>query len=195
MNAKMKLWFAAALVGMVCISANRPATAAIDIDEELRCLALNIYFEARGEPESGKFAVGHVVMNRVSSSRFPETVCNVVRQGMANKRYKCQFSWWCDGASDRPRDTAEWRRSLQLAYLIYVGRSKDPTGGALWYHADYVKPQWRKELKAKAKIGQHIFYVQNASARDPWARPGEGGLSRHAQGSGLTEFLTLDPAD
>lgn len=175
---------------------NAPARAVIDIDEELRCLALNIYFEARGEPVGGKYAVGHVVMNRVSSSRYPGTVCNVVRQGLNNKRFKCQFTWWCDGASDRPDDRGAWVRSMDLAYDIYVGRSKDPTGGALWYHADYVQPRWGKYLKANAKIGQHIFYIQHDGAKAAWARPDPiSGPKQKVSVSQLREALTLDPLD
>ena len=69
--------------------------------DELKCLALNIYFEARGEPESGQLAVGHVVM-------FPGTVCGVIQQGGALRRHRCQFSWWCDGRSDKPGNKRLW---------------------------------------------------------------------------------------
>jgi len=131
---------------------------------EVTCLALNIYFEARSEPVEGKLAVGHVVMNRVASDRFPATVCDVVRQGGEVRRHRCQFSWWCDGQSDRPRNRAEWRRSMQLALEIYWGMSKDPTDGALWYHADYVDPNWRTSLVEGPKIGRHIFYSEPAKA-------------------------------
>jgi len=127
---------------------------------EVTCLALNIYFEARSEPETGKLAVGHVVMNRVLSERFPATVCDVVRQGGEVRRHRCQFSWWCDGQSDTPRNRLEWERSTQLALEIYWGRSEDPTGGALWYHADYVNPNWRGSFVEGPKIGRHIFYSE-----------------------------------
>ena len=125
---------------------------------ELNCLALNIYFEARSEPEEGKLAVGHVVMNRVVNRRFPSTVCGVVRQGGELRRHRCQFSWWCDGRSDKPRNRREWQKSSQIALSIYWGQSEDPTDGALWYHADYVKPGWRKHFERGPKIGRHIFY-------------------------------------
>jgi len=127
---------------------------------EIECLALNIYFEARGEPEVGQLAVGHVVMNRVSSKRFPGTVCEVVQQGGALRRYRCQFSWWCDGRSDTPGNKRLWEKSAELALNVYWGRSADPTEGALWYHADYVKPYWRKKFERGPKIGRHIFYSQ-----------------------------------
>ncbi len=125
---------------------------------EIECLALNIYFEARGEPEAGQLAVGHVVMNRVASARFPATVCGVIRQGGHLRRYRCQFSWWCDGRSDKPRNKRLWEKSAELALNVYWGRSVDPTEGALWYHADYVKPSWRKDFERGPKIGRHIFY-------------------------------------
>ena len=125
---------------------------------EIECLALNIYFEARGEPEAGQLAVGHVVMNRVASARFPSTVCGVIQQGGELRRYRCQFSWWCDGRSDKPRNKRLWEKSAELALNVYWGRSEDPTDGALWYHADYVKPYWRNDFLRGPKIGRHIFY-------------------------------------
>ncbi|MFQ6017247.1 MAG: cell wall hydrolase [Kiloniellaceae bacterium] len=137
---------------------DRPTPA--DPRDEVACLALNIYFEARGEPDAGKLAVGHVVMNRVSSPRFPGTVCEVVRQGGDLRRNRCQFSWWCDGRSDKPKNKQEWQRSSEFALGVYWGQSQDPTEGALWYHADYVKPAWRKKFERGPKIGRHIFYRQ-----------------------------------
>ena len=131
-----------------------------DPGDEIKCLALNIYFEARSEPEAGKHAVGHVVMNRVSSKRFPSTVCDVVRQGGELKRYRCQFSWWCDGRSDKPLNKREWNRSSEIALAVYWGRTEDPTAGALWYHADYVSPSWRTAFERGPQIGRHIFYSQ-----------------------------------
>jgi len=129
--------------------------------KNLRCLALNIYHEARGEPLQGKIAVAHVVLNRVAARRFPGEVCEVIKQGGERRRYRCQFSWWCDGRSDRPRDLAAWRESLLVALLIRRGATDDPTEGALWYHADNVKPYWAKIFKKHLKIGNHIFYVKD----------------------------------
>ncbi len=128
------------------------------LGESLACLALNIYFEARGEPAIGKLAVGHVVMNRVAASSYPATVCGVVRQGGGINRYRCQFSWWCDGKSDQPSDTVAWEESLLLARQILSGGSADPTAGALWYHADYVSPHWKDTLRKGPTFGRHIFY-------------------------------------
>ncbi len=135
-----------------------PAAAEIDVGYELKCLALTIYFEARGEPDEGKRAVGHVVMNRASHPQFPQKVCEVVQQGGERFRFRCQFTWWCDGQSDQPTELRAWEESKTLARQIYWDASRDPTAGALWYHADYVRPRWRGRFARGAKIGRHVFY-------------------------------------
>lgn len=145
-----------ALVGS--LFAPLPAAAHADVGSELECLALTIYFEARGESDEGKIAVGHVVMNRSSHPLFPDKVCEVVQQGGEKLRFHCQFSWWCDGRSDRPKEWRAWEKSKALARLIYWDYSPDATAGALWYHADYVRPRWRNDLSRGPKIGQHVFY-------------------------------------
>lgn len=139
-----------------------PATARAG-DEEMACLALTIYHEARGESARGQVAVGHVVMNRTRSTLFPAGVCDVVREGEQHL-YRCQFSWWCDGRSDWPRDQDALRESLLLAEQIHDGCGSDPTGGALWYHATTVRPSWAKSFGPGKRIGQHIFYRGNQSA-------------------------------
>ncbi len=144
----------ASLAGRV--AALGPSTA--QVEEELNCLALNIYHEARNEPDEGQFAVAHVVLNRIADRRFPDTVCKVIRQGGERVRHRCQFSWWCDGRSDRPRNLRKWRNIKAMAEAVYWGRSVDPTGGALWYHADYVSPYWGRIFKRSRQIGRHIFY-------------------------------------
>jgi len=126
--------------------------------EELHCLAMTLYHEARGEPDEGKVAVGHVVMNRVSDERFPNSVCGVMKQGGAETLHRCQFSFWCDGVSDDPGNPEAWSRSEAIARAIYWGYSQDPTEGALNYHADYVDPNWGSRLVRGPQIGRHIFY-------------------------------------
>ena len=150
-------WLVALAIGFFLAP---PARAAVEMPEEVKCLALTIYFESRGEPDAGKVAVGHVVMNRVNDPRFPGQVCKVVRQGGEWPRNRCQFSWWCDGRSDKPKDRRAWGLSQELANAIYAGVSEDPTEGALWYHADYVKPYWKNVFAPGPKIGRHIFYRQ-----------------------------------
>jgi hypothetical protein len=144
-------------------SAQAGASADPDEDHEIQCLALTIYYEARGEPQVGKLAVGHVVMNRARSGAFPDDVCDVVRDG-GQMRNRCQFSWYCDGISDRPRDTAALRESLQLARAIYEGCTADPSGGALYFHATSIRPGWRKWAGRGMRIGGHMFYRGKSSA-------------------------------
>ncbi|MBL8658449.1 MAG: cell wall hydrolase [Rhodospirillales bacterium] len=131
--------------------------------EQIRCLALNIYFEARSETYQGKKAVAAVTINRLRSPRFPKTICEVVRQGGDESLHRCQFSWWCDGRSDRPRDGRSWAAAVALAETVLRHGVKDPTRGALWYHADYVRPVWRQQKTRVAVIGRHIFYVDRRS--------------------------------
>ncbi len=134
----------------------------LDPSASLDCLALNIYHEARGEPLEGKIAVGQVVMNRVGDPDFPAGVCEVVKQGGERPRDRCQFSWWCDGLSDRPDEAGAWEDSKGLAGKILAGGLEDPTRGALWYHADHVTPDWQTDIVRQGKIGRHVFYVRQS---------------------------------
>lgn len=143
------------------ISSSLTDLVTAQFEKEVHCLGLNIYFEARSEPELGQRAVGHVVMNRVAHPDYPATVCGVIRQGGEQQLHRCQFSWWCDGRSDKPVNKKAWEQSLRLARMIYLGRLKDTTGGALWYHATYTTPYWSKVLRQGDRIGQHIFYLEN----------------------------------
>ena len=130
-------------------------------ETELECLAQNIYFESRSETTSGKRAVAHVVLNRVSSKRFPSTICGVVQQG-GSRLNRCQFSWWCDGRKDDINDQASWVEAQKLARYVYWGVSNDVSEGALWYHADYVSPKWRNSFDKGPTIGRHIFYREKS---------------------------------
>ncbi len=149
------------VMGALLFTQSAAAESQIDIAEEIDCLALTIYFEARGEPYLGKIAVAHVVLNRVVDKRFPTTVCNVVRQGGEQQLRRCQFSWWCDGRSDKPSDAQSWQMVQAVAQQVYWGFSPDPTAGALWYHADTVSPSWGKGFNRGPQIGQHVFYVDD----------------------------------
>lgn len=138
------------LLTALALSAVAPAYAAQD--EARRCMALNIYFEARDQTATAAVAVGFVVLNRIASKRFPNTICKVVWQ------YK-QFSWTLDGKSDRPREKQAWKTAQMLADLVMSGDYSDPTGGALFYHADYAKPYWMNvKMKVTVTLGAHIFY-------------------------------------
>jgi len=118
--------------------------------QNIACLARNVYFEARGEPLAGQYAVAEVTMNRVALAPQPRTVCSVVYQ-------KSAFSWTDLAALPEP-DGEAWERAQQVAEAVYYGRHEPSLAGALYYHADYVKPEWAKEKRRVARIGSHIFY-------------------------------------
>ncbi len=127
---------------------------------ELTCLALNVYYEARGESQAGKYAVAEVTMNRVVSRRFPETVCDVVyekRWDYLRKRYVGAFSWTEFDRLDDPEGNA-WDEAREVAEAIYLGRHPPQLSGALHYHAYYIKPSWARGQEPVARIGGHVFY-------------------------------------
>lgn len=125
---------------------------------EFRCMATAIYFEARGESIKGQIAVGQVIMTRVRSTFYPNTICGVVYQGQWNKN-ACQFSFACDGVADTPHDRKQWETALDVAKNVISGKVYlDEVGDATHYHATYVSPDWKKLVKRVTKIGVHIFY-------------------------------------
>jgi len=126
----------------------------------LTCLARNVHFEARGEPEAGQFAVAHVTMNRKASGRFSDSVCGVVYQqnwDPLRKRYVGAFSWTELDALPNPTAT-EWQRAWKVAEAVYYGREVRALDGAMFYHATHIKPDWAKDKKPVARIGKHVFY-------------------------------------
>ena len=138
---------------------------------EATCLAKNMYYEARNQGLAGQLAVSLVVMNRVKDSRYPNTVCGVVEQGPTRESWKkngtyypirnrCQFSWFCDGKSDEPKEPITYKRLLDLALVLVYDDIQivDFTEGATHYHADYVFPAWRKSKTKTVEIADHIFY-------------------------------------
>lgn len=122
-------------------------------EDDFRCLALNIYFEAYEESLKGQLAVGLVTLNRVRSPYFPNSVCGVVYQHK-------QFSWYWDGKSDRPKYPKKYETAMLLASSLLDKESKiyDYTYGSDHYHADYVDPRWRYNMQRVVKIDTHIFY-------------------------------------
>ena len=130
------------------------------------CLALNTYHEAKNQSLVGQIATAQVVMNRVMDKRYPNTVCEVVKQGPKYKgsdvpvRHKCQFSWFCDGKSDEPKkDSEAWFKAQDYARIVLSGRiALDVTEGATHYHATYVRPAWAKTKTRTTRIESHIFY-------------------------------------
>jgi N-acetylmuramoyl-L-alanine amidase len=144
----------------------------LEAQRQVSCLASNIYFEARSEPVDGQIAVAFVTLNRVASKDFPDNICDVVKQKsrverIGDKRIVCQFSWYCE---TKPKGqyynmlltndtTKKYNDVLEVAIYVYANQEKliDPTNGSLFYHADYVSPNWRN-LDRHVTIGRHIFY-------------------------------------
>lgn len=128
--------------------------------EDLTCLAQNIYFEARGESINGQFAVAEVTMNRVSSKRFPDTVCAVVhekRWDTIRKRYVGAFSWTELNALRKPKGIP-WEQATLVAIATYDKQEAPTVPGALFYHAERINPRWSRSKKLVATIGSHKFY-------------------------------------
>lgn len=121
-----------------------------------QCLAEALYFESRGETLIGQMAVAEVILNRVDSSKFPNSVCGVVRQG--ESRAGCQFSYRCDGRSDQPRSKSAFDRVGKVAWVMLQGRPRILTDKATHYHALHVSPRWARKMVRTAKIGDHLFY-------------------------------------
>jgi hypothetical protein len=125
---------------------------------ELRCMATAVYFEARGEPVRGQIAVAQVIMTRVRSDFYPNTICGVVFQGQWN-RNSCQFSFACDGQTDAPKQPEQWATALDVAKQVISGKAYlNDIAEATHYHASYVRPDWARQVKRIKQIGVHIFY-------------------------------------
>ena len=142
--------------------------------DAISCLQQNIYFESRGESDVGQIATAWVTINRVHSGYYPNTVCEVVKQAVTRNghpvRHKCQFSWYCDGKSDKPKEIEAWLFAGELAeYMIehcmVVPNAEmcptDVTHGALYYHTTEVAPSWSLVYNAVTQIGDHIYYTRN----------------------------------
>jgi N-acetylmuramoyl-L-alanine amidase len=152
--------FAVVLVGAVAYQEERRQRAKEVHRQNVACLARNIYYEARGEPVAGQYAVAEVTMNRKASRRFPRTVCEVVYQknwDPIRKRHVGAFSWTEFDAVPEPVGD-EWIRALAIAEAVYYRRHPPAVNGALFYHGNYIKPSWAKEKRQVARIGRHIFY-------------------------------------
>ena len=141
---------------------------------DAECLAKNIYFEAGVESTAGKLAVANVTINRATNSNYPNTICGVVQEGKHYYNVKkdkwfpvrdrCQFSWYCDGLKDEPREGRTWESAQELAKKVLVNHYDkvliDITDGATHYHANWMEkyPSWSKKKKVMASIDRHIFY-------------------------------------
>jgi len=149
-------------------------------ESDLYCMAENIYHESGNQSLVGKVAVGLVVLNRTLDSRWPSTICDVVKEGPLKESWKtkqdpnvapedrvyypikhrCQFSWWCDGKPEYiNKNSVVWKLSLNTAYkILYSDKYHGLVEGATFYHADYVSPSWRLDMTLVTQIDNHIFY-------------------------------------
>lgn len=130
------------------------SAARVETDNaEQDCLASAVYFEARGEALLGQLAVADVVLNRVASSKYPNTICEVVEQPW-------QFSFV--NATGRipaaDRSSEAWLNAVAIARIAQAGTYRAVDSDVLWYHADYVSPSWGRRLARQDQIGLHIFY-------------------------------------
>ena len=160
------LWFIFGALGLVFIVMGLLISNAVDavddqaVNRQLTCLARNVYYEARGESEKGKKAVAKVTLNRVKSSRFPNTICDAVyeqRWDKRRRRYVGAFAWTEFDSVPSPK-SRQWRKSWKAAESVYQNPDSVQLKGALFYHATRIKPRWAKQKKRIKKIGRHIFY-------------------------------------
>lgn len=126
---------------------------------EWECLSEALYFEARGETVQGLFGVGEVILNRVDSGAYPNTICGVINQG-TGREYACQFTYTCDGIADHVGNRAAYNRVGKVARLLIDGAGRDLTDGATHYHTTAVSPSWARRFPQTARIGVHLFYRQ-----------------------------------
>ena len=125
--------------------------------KEWACLTEALYFEARGETVKGQFAVGEVILNRVSSPSFPDTICGVINQGTGRK-FACQFTYTCDGRAEVIRELKAYEMVGKVAKMVMDGMPRTLTDGATFYHTKAVRPSWARVFERTASIGFHHFY-------------------------------------
>lgn len=148
-EAQLKALPKAQLIAFASLSAavaaqDKPAT-----DAELNCLAVGVYYEAKGEPLAGQLAVADVILNRTTSGRFPRSVCGVLKQ-------RGQFSFVRGGALPTPPANAQWRRAVAVAQVAQKDLWDSPVENALYFHARYVSPGWKRAVVGT--VGNHVFY-------------------------------------
>ena len=123
---------------------------------ERHCLALNVYWESRGQPQAGQAAVAHVTLNRVGNADFPDTICGVVTQSAGAGI--CQFGWWCTARHRMPPEGADWGEAQAVAARVLAGAA-DPTGGALYFHHVNERPRFAiGRYAGPVRIGAHVFF-------------------------------------
>jgi spore germination cell wall hydrolase CwlJ-like protein len=125
--------------------------------KEWSCLSEALYFEARGESVRGIFGVAEVILNRVDDPRYPNSVCGVVNQG-TGERYRCQFSYTCDGRPELIQEPKAYKKVAKVAKVMLDGAPRVLTRGATHYHTNAVKPKWSRVFPQTTAIGTHFFY-------------------------------------
>jgi spore germination cell wall hydrolase CwlJ-like protein len=157
------LWYVFGALGLVFTTLGLLMLGTVEgtaVNRDLTCLARNIYYEARGEPDKGKLAVAKVTLNRVASSRFPNTICDAVyeqRWDKRRRRYVGAFAWTEFDTLPPPKSKG-WKKAWKAAETVYENPESVQLKGALFYHATRIKPRWAKQKKRIKKIGRHIFY-------------------------------------
>ena len=142
---------ASAIQGEISDQSAIPAEA--EASDGLKCLALNIYWEARNQSVAGQLAVAQVTLNRVRDQRYGNSICDVVYQHK-------QFSWYWDGKSDVPMENRAWERAFLIASAALNGSGHVQLQGVTHYHAVYSKPFWKDYMVKVTKIDDHIFYIE-----------------------------------
>ena len=136
------------------------AQAAKEFNRQLECMTKNIYYEAGIESYEGKLAVAQVVLNRANSGNYPGDLCGVIYQRTySGQSVVCQFSWTCMKVNNIV-DKYVWQESYEIAKKVLTGKiahEELARKNAMFYHANYVKPHWKKKNVVKT-IGRHIFY-------------------------------------
>lgn len=126
---------------------------------EWQCLATALYFEARGEGIEGQYAVAEVILNRVDSPRYPDSICGVVYQG-ARSGGACQFSFACDGRPESIHERQAYALAGKIARVMKEGAPRLLTDGATHFHTRAVNPRWARTYPRTVAIGAHLFYRQ-----------------------------------
>ena len=155
-SSNVELWLTNSIDG----TEFAPVTMVIDSKfkmAEQQCLAEAVYYEARSETRSGQKAVAEVVMNRVTSKHFPNSVCDVVYQG-SERRTGCQFSFTCDGSMDINAYGKAWDRSIDVAEFMLSGGHVPMTDRSTHYHTLEVDPVWSGTMRMTRRVGSHVFY-------------------------------------
>lgn len=153
--------------GASALSMAMQGATSMDAARALLCMTNAIYYEAGAEPEEGQRAVAQVILNRIASGRWPDSVCATVYQGGERADRGCQFTFSCDGSMARIPDAAAWTRARRVAARALGGEVFAPAGLATFYHTLAVRPPWVDSVRPVAVVGAHIFY----------RLPGEGGAS------------------